>query len=574
MKRFISFLLMFSMISATIINTSASYAAMAADEAIENQVDAVCENTTDFPAIDLESLLDDGFDGCYARGKAASIDQELLVSSAEPLELKTINTNQEATASTNQAPIAQPVLRRLNEEVQIDGQDTTESIFVLFTRMNNVDLCYDPDGGKVDLKWDYNLLPLGYVSEFDYGNNAGYLIYIFNEGSYPFNFCFVDEDGATSSTYSFTFEIRRRGSFETITGQLATESQVDTYSIDLDFSRIEEYYLTLVNIGGDACQVEVKSQTGETNTVYTDNPACYQVVKRGISISKPSDAAGDIVTYTLSVSRKTENTNGDFRYQIIYGDKNDKAYFTEDISNAIDLPYYHSIRNTRTAKEPEYMDYSELSDYGQYYRIQPTGNERVTLVCNPQKYHFRIYDADTMVLVADSSQQLDHFIPAEGSPINIIAGTYSFPAGHCYYVNVYKSPEIAHRGEYSIMVGEPKRYYGRQEVTISSRYCVAGESYVWPFEITPYVGKVAYVDTVLYNIPGLDWKGPDWTCYWVKTPGRSTWDKATINLLDYHYDSDSYPLRNAVGKWFFQITPSKSGTLPENTIRVTYYFEV
>ena len=99
----------------------------------------------------------------------------------------------------------------------------------------------------------------------------------------------------------------------------------------------------------------------------------------------------NIVTYSLRVTRKTNDSSGDFRYQIVYGDNRQKDYFTEDVSNAIDLPYYHSIRDYDNAKEPEYQDYSVLTDFGQYYYIETIGTERVTLVSQPLKFNFKMW---------------------------------------------------------------------------------------------------------------------------------------------------------------------------------------
>ena len=179
-----------------------------------------------------------------------------------------------------------------------------------------------------------------------------------------------------------------------------------------------------------------------------------------------------------------------------------------------------------------------------------------------------------MELLFDSADSLTHFTPAETSPINIIAGNITFAAGGSYYLVVYNSPDMPHSGSYSIMVGEPKRYHEKATYTIPQTSCIAGQAKAWQFTLTPWVGDSAYVDFVTYNLPGLDWKGPDNTCYWIKTPGKSTWDKAYIIKIDYQYESTSIPLRKANGVWTFQITPGKTGVLPAGDLSIWYYFDV
>ena len=176
-----------------------------------------------------------------------------------------------------------------------------------------------------------------------------------------------------------------------------------------------------------------------------------------------------------------------------------------------------------------------------------------------------------MELLFDSAEVLNHYKPAENSPINIIGGNINFPAGGSYYLVVYNSPEMPSDGKYSIMVGEPKRYAESFKITT----CVKGTPKTWTFNLAPYIGEDAYVNFVAYFVYDLDWLlSPERIHYRVKTPGKTTWDSAYTYKIDYQYENTNVPLTQADGKWSFQIIPGKTGTLPEKELTIYYYFDV
>lgn len=579
MKRIISLVLALMMITACIATSSAS------SELIENECQitdlavpqyARNKNTSVF---DLQPTNSEDIDE-YVQRLSSVKTEPLQLDAVSAMQLETLSDlmmRQEVKPAIegNQAPVANPILQPLNPEVQIDGEYTTESRFFLFTRINDQELCYDPDGDTIELAWIEKDMPRGYITKVSQPAYDGYLIHIFNKGTYPFVFAFYDSFNELSPLLSFEFNIRGRADCQIINGDLSTEGQVDIHPVVLDFSEIENYNFIFLNIGGSACKLEVLDENNKViSSVSNDDPACFQNIKRWLSIPRPEGLTDNIVTYSLRVTRKTNDSNGDFRYQIIYGDNRQKDYFTEDVSNAIDLPYYHSIRDYDHAKEPEYQDFSVLTNFGQYYYIETIGSERVTLVSQPLKYNFKILDSKTMELLFDSARSLVHYKPAEDSPINIIGGNINFPAGGSYYLVVYNSPEMPHEGKYSIMVGEPKRYTTSFKVTIPETSCVKGTPKTWSFDLAPYIGEDAYVNFVTYFVSDLDWLlSPERIHYRVKTPGKTTWDSAYMYKIDYQYENTNVPLTQANGKWYFQIIPGKTGTLPSEEFTVYYYFD-
>lgn len=210
--------------------------------------------TADLSALDLQPTTFSNYEDYISKLSIDEIDLIQLDSlSNAQLDISSdvaVYQPDVATQIENQAPIADPILMRVNPEAQMNGEDTTESIFFLYTRVHDQYLCYDPDGDNIYLAWDATQLPEGYIAPLEADDFAGYLIHIFNKGSYPFIFAFYDSFGAMSPILSTEFNIMSRADCEVIEGNLTSEDQVDVYSITLDYSKIEHYYLELLNIGG------------------------------------------------------------------------------------------------------------------------------------------------------------------------------------------------------------------------------------------------------------------------------------------------------------------------------------
>lgn len=281
MKRVISLVLAMLMITTCIATSSAS------SELIENECQitdlAVPQYTRNknTSVFDLQPTISEDIDEYLQR--LSSVETEpLQLDTVSAMNLETLSdlmVQQEENPAIegNQAPVANPILQTLNPEVQIDGEYTTESIFFLFTRINDQELCYDPDGDTIKLVWIEEDLPRGYVTEINQPNYDGYLIHIFNKGTYPFVFAFCDSFNELSPLLSFEFNIRGRADCQVINGELSTEGQVDIHPVMLDFSEIENYNFTLLNIGGSACKLEVLDENKKViSSVSNDNPACFQ----------------------------------------------------------------------------------------------------------------------------------------------------------------------------------------------------------------------------------------------------------------------------------------------------------
>lgn len=476
----------------------------------------------------------------------------------------------------NQPPVADPAFFVLNPETMRDGNYTTETMFFIATRWNNTDLCYDPEGSPISIVYNSSF-PAGYITflEDTYGTYAGYAIHIFNVGTYPFVFAFTDMYGGMSEIFGINFDIISRGSFEIIEGSLSSVNDKKTYEITVDYSAAYQYDIGFIRTGTGGFTVEVYDSNGEKcGTGNCWGPGYpHQYIKTNISLTKPTGISGDY-TYTVQVTTKESSyVEGDVSYRIAYGETSQKYYFFEDVSNCLDLPYYHTVRDF-SQSEAEYVSNSPLSEYGDYYKFTATGTEAVTLTSTYGQYRYKILDSTTLETLYDGAN-LTTFKASEYSSYSIRVDI-NFVAGETYYVVVYDPNGTDYRGGYSIMVGDPKVYYGGDSATLGATNFVSGGTYIWTFTLNTPNGRPAYVDSVSYHGTSAGWP-MEGGYFSVLTPGKSAWRTNSPQYyptIDFKFD-DIYTLRvTADGDWEFRIVAGKTGTYPGNTVSISYWFEL
>lgn len=200
---------------------------------------------TESPAVDLSGVdMTQAYaDGWNITTTDNPIVTEIDFSDAASVDLPYENTQDTDEASEfsadadaipsadNQNPVASPILEILNyDSLKSDGSFTTETEFILLTRWEGEDLVYDPDGDQCYLLWN-DAFPDGFIkgyAEDSHGAWAGYLIHLFNAGSYPFVFAFLDSNGGASQIISVVFDVMPRGDFEIIEGALSSSTDSKT----------------------------------------------------------------------------------------------------------------------------------------------------------------------------------------------------------------------------------------------------------------------------------------------------------------------------------------------------------
>lgn len=386
----------------------------------------------------------------------------------------------------------------------------------------------------------------------------------------------------TSRTYRLQFRAilkSRKGVFETIEGSLSSEWSKQKYTITVDYSIADEYCIGLLRTGTGGFDVTVYDSAGEQcGKSECWGPYSVQVVRNMIKLTKPTGASGEY-TYTVEVSTTASKfVAGDVSYRLAYGEASQKYYFFEDVSDCMDLPYFHSVRNRVTQIEPDYEGSAPLSEYGDYYKITATGAETVTLSSSRGQYDFKILDCTSFEILYDSSH-LTAFKP-EGSgsiyPYGIRVDI-NFAPGHQYYVVVYEPNGGADWvGDYSITVGEPALLFGNATFNMGSASFVKGNTYTWSFTVNTPTGRNAYLDGVSYHATAAGWP-MEGGYFSVLTPGASSWRTNSpmyYTTIDYKFDDLNVPLVTASGDWKIRIVAGKTGTYPGSTVGVGFWFEV
>lgn len=478
----------------------------------------------------------------------------------------------------NQPPVADPAFILMNPETMRDGKFTTATMLFIATRWNNTDLCYDPEGSPISLVCNSSF-PAGYISELIVdpdGTFAGYLVNIFNKGTYPFAFVFADMYGGVSETFGDIFDVISRGVFETIDGSLSSVNDKKTYTITVDYSVADEYYIGLLRTGTGGFKVSALDSDGEvcgTTQCWGDiNP---QLVRSGISLKKPTGVSGEY-SYTLEISTTSSKyVEGDVSFRIAYGEASQQYYFFEDASDSINLPYYHSVRDRYNQIEPDYYNDAVLSDYGNYFKFEATGTETVTLVSNRDQYRFKILDCTTFETLYNG-KSLNAFKGPNVTDTYSVRVDINFVAGTTYYIVVYDLDCTEYSGGYNITIGEPVLRFNTSTHTLGATNCVQGQPYSWSFKLTTPNGRPAYVEKACYSATTATWP-IEGGYFSVLAPGANAWRENTPKFypeVNFNFTNPKTPLVRADGQWEFGITANKTGTFPQNKVSIHYWYEL
>jgi len=594
MKRMISLILTFAILFS--IGLTPAYAA--SEEGAESEIrikssfdeTAIFNKETDDQIIELDSELgvvrnsDEEYavsDFCNPTirdidlSTAINVTEEFL---GKPAMLDKFSTDSQFTPADttiptdlpeNQPPVDNCEFLFLNPESLKDGQYTTDSQFLLVTRYNNVDLCYDPDG--TDFYFVTNSeFPTGYyeyVSSSD-GSLAGYLFNFFNAGSYLLGYAFIDIYGGKSETVIVRFDIASRGAFEVIEGELDSVTDTNQFEITVDYSIADEYCLGLLRTGTGGTIVTAYYSDGSTEAghVSTEGPDFGQQINDNVTLSRPDNVTGEY-TYILNVKTlESDYVEGDTKYRIAYGESSQKYYFFEGATNCMELPYYTTTANYKSVS-PAYNAWAATSKYGHYYKITATGPEVVTLDSNYGQYSFKILDCDSLETLYDG-------INLPRTNYQMYTPTYSssayldFEAGKSYYIVVYDSEGTDYRGCYCIMAGQRHIVLGRTTVELDSASIGANVPVTWSFNLDTPTGYPAYIHNVNYRPKGIG--APTFT---MLAPGSRVWNLLTLAGFDSRFDQGAAPIR-ADGQWQFQATSHKATTFPGATVDIYYWFEI
>lgn len=550
----------------------------------------------EIPEMEIEALVSEDADTFRANDgmrfrvldQFDAISEELDMSNAvkaSDCELKitdtvfSTSTKKAATVDAQDSSlVSNPMIFVINPESLKDGKATTDTLYFLATRWNNEDLCYDPAGGNLQIIYNTSF-PSGYIEAMPEPANkeyAGYVIRIFNEGSYPFVFAFASDSGNTSEIYSLQFDIIRRGVFTSISDKLSSVTDVKEYPITVDYSLADVYSLGILRTGSGGCKAEILMEDGTVfGTTSLSGPKSLQYVSVYGNLTKPEGVTGKY-TFTLRISAYNDDSyvNNDTSYKVAYGAESQNVFFFEDVSEALDLAYFHKIRNYEKQVEDNFHVTSHISELGNYYKIKTIGNEVVTLTSTYGQYEFKILDPNSFVTLFDSSD-LTPFELWEGGGIWKRV-ELEFGKNASYYVVVYCPENLEPKGSYTITVGERRMFNTSGEWTVSPMQITKGQTYALSFNLNTPNSLPGYADRLIYRPKEAGW--PSEGGYFdVLTPGMSVWRPNPSKFdgrINFGLSDLGTPLVRADGTWKLRFTAAKTGTYPGALVDIYYHFEV
>lgn len=398
------------------------------------------------------------------------------------------------------------------------------------------------------------------------------MINISNRGTYPFVFALVDSSGESTEIASLVFDIISRGVFESVDGELLDAAQVDEYQITVDFSVADEYVLSAMRTGTGGFLIKAYDTAGtECGELFTTAPSYSTFHKDSFTLEKPEGVTG-AYTYTVKVTTNADKfVEGDTGYRFAYGQASQKFYFFEDVADAVNLPRFTPARNLSQVHNA-FLNRTNPSEYGDYYRITATGPETVTLVGAEGLYRFKVLDATTLEPLYDGAS-LTPYNPGKVYT-NVISVTINFAAGESYYIVVYNPQCSDTNANYSISVGERQLLSDYISVSIPQTSFVAGVPQIFTFTVNTPNRLPGYIDHVRLSTTMVGFHLSD-SMYSVMTPGTNTWvnNMRHDTEIDFGF-SDNQPLVGYNGEWQLRMIPTETGTFPASTLYIYYEFQI
>lgn len=487
---------------------------------------------------------------------------------AETLFSTTDIEAQEDDVISRQAPVNNSDIYVLNPDSFRDGNPTANTLLFIPTKMDGVELAPGPDEAQL-----ITTIPDGFIFQHrDEGSVAGYIVNIFVEGYYELRFAFVNSAGEMSNVLGYAFTVLPRGIYDTIEGTLPDSDTTDTHEITVDYDAEGTYSLGITRTGTDGFVTRVYTQDGELlKSAECSNPASTQQIRTYIDLPKPEGVNGEY-TYTVEIKAKSAGKTN-IGYKLAYGAFSEKMYFFEGALNCIDLPYYHTVRDTSKA-EADYSSTHPTSEIGDYYLIEANGNETITLITRYDNYRYKIIDPDTFETLYDTKDFSAFREPDLGVSYHL-RSDLNFSRGQ-YLLVIYKAHETTSPGMYSITVGQPKVKPSDCTVSISSRTVTNGQTYTWRPSVTTPNGRPAYLNKVFYSGSGAGWPF-EGGYFSIQPPNSNIW---ISNPQQYNHEvkldyKDPYkPLYRADGELGFRFTAKQSGTYKGNSLSISYYYEI
>ena len=459
----------------------------------------------------------------------------------------------------SEVPVANMIPYINNPESLRDGMITTATEIIWVYAHSDAD-------GDITTTY-YGGFPLDYVIADEEG--VGFATKIYTPGTYSVLCQAEDAEGNLSQVIGYTVTVVPEEDFQTIEGNLDSETDVKTYNVDIDFSEMSSAAICVVKMGDS--DIDVKVYDSDNNLVITRGTQ-YQNPKNWYYLNKPS-ADAMVCSYRLEVFTNNFNTaSSDFR--VLIGNKENAEYMMGGLENVISLETYYESKGNFISNL-----YSPSADecWFKFTMMSPT---TITLLNHNSNIKYKIKETtnlfDVYNSVNDENSYRNKFTGSSYSSAEKVK--FNTNAGQEFYLVVYNAGTSGSGSlnENNFLLGVGKPVMMGSHVSVYGSSMTAGStsfSGTQYFELNtsniPTTAQVANVSLSGVTLSKIDkWR--------LLSPGSSSWKQSSTrgSSISYTYMDDSNFNTLMYGTWGFSLKADSSTLTFMPRLSFTYYYEM
>ena len=332
--------------------------------------------------------------------------------------------------------------------------------------------------------------------------------------------------------------------YQVFQGDFASANEVDTYTVCVDFRKMDAAAVCLVRKGYVGANVKVYDEDGKQLMKIT---TFDRKAKNWAYIEKPSSDA-TICNYTIQVTPNGYK-DSDSSYRIIVGDKQETELMMSGIENTVLLEQYYE---SKVNLQNNYY-VPNLGEYWYKYKEYPTNI--ITVLSDDDNLRFKVLDADTLKEQYSSIEHTDShkkkFLGSSGALTSAEKANVTLQQGKEYYLVVYSINPIKgvaiKDGCMATAVGNPVMAYssvtikpGKGLTAVSSRFTTTSFNITGNnIPDTAQVTEVYFGGTRNSNIYSWEAMGPN----------QTSWKISSSMAVDMGFIKDSSKNVKVKGTW-------------------------
>lgn len=516
------------------------------------------------------------------------ISENLNLKSITDLK-KSAKNEMSLTDDVNHAPVAGLQYAVLNPDSLVNGEFTTETQLAFFWKWDNTLYTYDIDEGDTITAYIggvplENCYSLGGADE-DY---EGFAVLNLTPGDYELFFYVVDNHGAKSNVTSLAFsivDVTEQPSDDVLVFEdsLASETDVKTYTIPVDFTKTPEVDFCLIRTGASGLKMTIFDEAGNEvrNAACAPDVPGFQTyagekTRSAVRVKQTDNVASQ--TYTVKIENNKVFKEGDSDFKLMMCSSDDAGILMGGKENVTHI--YPNIYDPEKDSKVYIQQYlpSTNPEQGHWYSFAGDGKMVFTISQSQIKnsaLRFQIRDVDGRVLY-DSNKDPNAIRKVETLPNGIVTDyieklTCETEFGQKYYLVVYSSQEqsYSHEYAYSVCIGDPQYVSAKVDFVFENVSLKKGAETTVKATVSDNIPDSIIANYVVYShgdIAALE-------NYWYCRHGSSSWTPVYLYRegkfkVDWKNDSST----KVKGDWFFKFK-SKKDTVDDITITLYYLYE-